>query len=224
MEHAKNCVRCRDGISEPHTLWNAIDQRQFKCVQYLITKEDAINCVDAHGKTVVCAAALTGQAGLVQFLIEDCGADFEKASTVGWNPMYVAALNNHLAIVRYLVERGACYDRRNGHGATPLYAASQMDHMGVVEYLVGVGASLDTADQDGCTPLWVAASSGNLRVVKFLVEHGADYWKANADGVTPRKIAKQNSQKEVVEFLTGLPRKPEPKSRRFPWLPRRKKP
>ena len=63
----------------------------------------------------------------------------------GATPLYIAAENGHLDVVRHLVEVGADKDQANIQGATPLYIAAQKGHLDVVRHLVEVGADKDQA-------------------------------------------------------------------------------
>ena len=70
-----------------------------------------------------------------------------KQMNSGKTPLYLAAGNGHLDVVRHLVEVGADKDRAENEGATPLYVAAQNGHLDVVRHLVEVGADKDQAAQ-----------------------------------------------------------------------------
>ena len=65
----------------------------------------------------------------------------------GATPLFIAAQNGHLDVVRHLVEVGADKDKARDDGATPLYIAAENGHLDVVRHLVEVGADKDKALQ-----------------------------------------------------------------------------
>ena len=83
-------------------------------------------------------------------------------------PLFVAAQNGHLEVIRFLVESGANRDRgRTDTGGTPLFIAAQRGHLEVVRFLVESGANKDQGrTNDGATPLFTAAQNGDLEVPK----------------------------------------------------------
>ena len=80
----------------------------------------------------------------------------------GQTPMFHAAQNGHLDVVRFLVEAGAAKDQADNSGATPLFTAVQNGHLDIVRFLVQVGAAKDQADNAGAKPLFTAAQNGHL--------------------------------------------------------------
>ena len=54
----------------------------------------------------------------------------------GATPLYVAAQNGHLDIVKALLEAGADRNQAMNSGATPLFIAAEKGHLDVVEMLL----------------------------------------------------------------------------------------
>ena len=79
----------------------------------------------------------------------EVGADKDQTLNSGATPLYIAAQNGHLDVVRHLVEVGADKDQALNSGATPLYIAAQNGHLDVVRHLVEVGADKDQANNQG---------------------------------------------------------------------------
>ena len=50
----------------------------------------------------------------------------------GATPLFIAAQNGHLDVVRHLVEVGADKDKARDTGATPLFIAAEKSHLDVV--------------------------------------------------------------------------------------------
>ena len=119
-------------------------------------------------------------------------------------PLFIAAFEGRLEIVRSLVESGANKDQcTTDIGATPLYIAAQEGHLEVVRFLVESGANKDQCTTDiGATPLYVAARNGHFEIVGFLVESGANKDQGTTDiGATPLNVAAAKGHLEVVRFL-----------------------
>ena len=142
-----------------------------------------------------------GNLAEVRRLVEEEGADVNKATTNGPTPLWAAANYDRLAVVRYLVEQGADVDKARVTSFTPLYGASSMGHLPIVRYLVEHGADMDKTDARGMTPIYAAASAGHLAVVQYLVQQGADINKENENGFTPMMNAWVRNQVEVVAYL-----------------------
>ena len=73
------------------------------------------------------------------------GASVDQAREDGTTPLYVAAQQGHLKVVRALVEANATVDQAAENGATPLSVATMQSHLEVAQVLVDAGATLDTA-------------------------------------------------------------------------------
>jgi ankyrin repeat protein len=140
----------------------------------------------------------------VQWLVKEFSADVNKARGDGVTPLFIAAQNGHMAIVRCLVkELGADVNQAANGGFTPLLIAAQNGHLNVVRLLVmDLGADVNQALHVGSIALYFVAQNGHLAIVRCLVkEASADVNKATHDGVTPLMIAARFEHADVVTFL-----------------------
>ena len=146
-------------------------------------------------------ACMDGNVAEVRRLVEEEGADVDKATTNGPTPLCTAAVHGHMSVVRYLVEQGADVDKARATSHTPLYGAALNGYLAVARYLVQQGADKDNAAHVGVTPLFIAAQNDHVAIVRYLAEQGADKDKARDDGWTPLLKAAQKGNEAVVRCL-----------------------
>jgi len=83
----------------------------------------------------------------------------DKVTALHW-----AAINNHIAVAKYLLEQGADVNALGGDlVATPLHWAVRPGHVSMVRTLIEAGADLELRDRQGFTPLHTAAQVGLKR-------------------------------------------------------------
>jgi ankyrin repeat protein len=180
----------------------------------------SLNVKDLYGFTPLSIAAQEGHVEVVSLLV-DKGAAIEAkanyrgapASTaafysnpatmkvlavkgmvepVGATPLYIAAKEGHLAVVKLLLEKGASIDAKAEDACTPLWIAAFYGHADVVTLLLEKGAAVEGKHKDGVTPLAMAAQQGHLEVVRQLLQKSAVVDAKDTDGITPLARAAQN--------------------------------
>lgn len=121
----------------------------------------------------------------------------------GYTPLYAAAANGHLDVVKWLMEKDSkLVKATNLWGETSLWAAAHYGHLQVVQWLAGEKPSLVVqADGKGATPLWVAAENGHLKVVQWLAANGGSVVQADRQGATPLQIAAEMDHPDVAKWL-----------------------
>ena len=150
------------------------------------------------------AAVDAGDLPGVQALVA-AGADIEERDG-NWNesptPLCRAAVKGHVAVARYLVERGANKEATTGNGFTSLIAAAEKGHVEVVRMLIEHRANKDTANYYGVTALMWASIRGHVAVTEYLLEQGCDVDRANSNnGYTALHHAAQYNCLEVAQLL-----------------------
>ena len=96
-------------------------------------------------------------------------------------PLYVAAKNNSIEVMKLLIENGAYIDGLNDQGETPLYIAVVNNALESTKLLIEKGADIDVIPEEGVeTPLMIAINNDNdgkehsKELIKLLVENGAN--------------------------------------------------
>jgi ankyrin repeat protein len=157
------------------------------------------------GANKVSAVALAAQDGflkVVDFLISK-GVDLDRQGLDGDSPVYLAAVNGHLDIVKALREAGADPNIPSGPiQLPPLTAAILTGNSATALYLVSSGADTQQVAALGYTPALAAAQEGDLAVMEALAEAGADLEAAGGPKAdTPVAVAAARGHAAVVRFL-----------------------
>jgi ankyrin repeat protein len=102
----------------------------------------------------------------------------DAQSFVGTTPLMYASESGHVAVVRWLVDKGAAINVRANGGRTALFKACDQRHVPVVGLLLESGADPSIGDDDGITPLTHVSYCGHpqlhssqLEVVRVLLGH-----------------------------------------------------
>ena len=181
------------GREQDQGIMVACEENDDKLLEQHLNQPRNPNFEDANAMTPLVTASFNGS--LKQGTTHD-----------GGTPLCRAAHQEHLEVIRFLVESGANKDQgMTLFGVTPLLMAACQGHLEVVRFLVESGANKDqgTTDDEE-TPVFTAAAGGHLEVVRFLVESGANKDQGRTDnGATPLFMAAQNGHLEVVRFLVA---------------------
>ena len=102
-----------------------------------------VDAANAHGETPLMMAALRGNLGWMQRLL-DRGARVHQS---GWSPIHYAATGPEPQAVALLLDRGAPVNARSPNGTTPLMMAARYGSERSVELLVRRGADLRLRNQ-----------------------------------------------------------------------------
>ncbi|CAF5180313.1 unnamed protein product, partial [Rotaria magnacalcarata] len=107
----------------------------------------------------------------VKDFIKDYPTFKDKPGLHGTTLLYSAAKNNHLRIVKYLVENAQC--SVNAQNLQDLAKALS----GVTT--AGAGGHYEVNPSAASTALHGACFGGHLEIVEYLIEHDADYFILN---------------------------------------------
>ena len=110
----------------------------------------------------------------------------------GLSILHEAAMNNHLTMVKYILEGGLVpVNAEDMSGNTALHIAALNGNYHIVQYLLSQpGININAQNNLGYTPLHSALLKRNRQVVKLLAEHKmVDMTKTTLNGDTPLHFA-----------------------------------
>jgi ankyrin repeat protein len=118
--------------------------------------------------------------------------------------LYVAVEQNHDAMVRLLLDRGAKVNEEVGSFGTVLKVAVSGGSSSMVKLLLDNGADVNLNNWRGTTAgtaLHLASEGDNIAMARLLLEHGADATIENTHGQTPIQLAAERRSYQVVKLL-----------------------
>lgn len=116
----------------------------------------------------------SGSRAMVRMNIERHWVSVDEIDQHGFSALYQAASHNHLAVVSYLLARGASVDL-GGCDATfnsPFARATERGFWSIAQLLLDAGADINYNGE--ATPLHLAAQMDNALALQWLLERGAD--------------------------------------------------
>ncbi|KAI9015599.1 ankyrin repeat-containing domain protein, partial [Hyaloraphidium curvatum] len=168
-----------------------------------------------HGEPVnpkhdppLCWVARKNQAHLVDLLVEGENAGLEVRHDGGATPLYLAAQEGHIEVVRRLLRHGARVDAVDTDGWVPLHAAAQNGHLTCVELLLDAHKARNVpvdvySTQNSLTPLHLAAREGNADIVRALLRAGPDPRARTKAGATSLHLAAGHGNLDSLLISSG---------------------
>lgn len=149
-------------------------------------------------------AALAGDLGRVNSLLDEGPWAIDMLSPDGWTALHLASFVGNDAVIVRLLERGA--DARVMSRAfeqnMAMHAAAAGHRIGKAAFTRLIAATgVDALQKQGYTALMIAASNGFADGINALLAAGADKTIALADGKTAADIAKDRGHGELEKRL-----------------------
>ena len=122
-------------------------------------------------------AAANGDTFSVIQLIKD-GVDVNCINDKGWSPLVIAAFNQHLDIIKLLIDSGANVNHQSVNGTTVfMYAKTKVLKTGdysILDYLLKKGAKINLRDfTKKWTVLQYVRNNNHADMEQYLIDKGA---------------------------------------------------
>ncbi len=195
-------------------LQKAVRDGNIEGVNMLIKAQAKVNEETNDGMTALGIAAEMGYLEIVKILIQAAAnlnhhtkktqKNIFRVRAYG-NPLQLAYENDHLDILKVLLESGADTEiRKDVNDYTVLLKAARDGNITALNMLIKFGAKINQTTHKGNTVLHLVASSWQLEVLETLVTAGANINKFNDGGVTPLILAAQKGYLNTVQKLISL--------------------
>ncbi|XP_002931656.2 ankyrin-3 [Xenopus tropicalis] len=146
-------------------------EKEKKSVPQQISKD--VKRTDSSSMTVF-DAVTKGDLSILRNILRD--TDINAVNPSGETLLHIAAASGHVAVIEYLINKGAKIDCKDIKHRTPLHRAAENGHGEAVKVLLRAGAFIYSLDDDSLTPLHLAAENNHQNVVKILLqEEGRQY-------------------------------------------------
>ena len=175
-------------------------QAEKLCIEMGLVGKEAAETNDLEEPRLVEAAA-AGQAKRDILLLLAAKADVNSTDKDGCTPLFAAARNGHVAIVKLLIDNKGALNAANETGQTPLWIASRNNQANCLELLIKSKASIKQADKDSAAPIWVAAQYGRVDILELLLKERADVNDVDSAGCSPIFAAAHAGKAESIEIL-----------------------
>ncbi|MDB6096769.1 MAG: hypothetical protein JWM09_1047, partial [Francisellaceae bacterium] len=190
------------------------DTKEFlniKCFN-LIDSEN-INQQGISGDTILIFAVKTGNLKLVEYLINQKGADINQQDKWLRTPLMASAAFGHIDILKLLIEKSANLLGADDNGRTVLHYASTYHQLDIIKILCDERKmDINMVDLNDYIPLSEAIrgygyfcemiQNGNyLNTIKYLVENKSNLDHSDNNGFTLVMLAASLGRKEVIELL-----------------------
>ncbi|XP_018113522.1 ankyrin repeat domain-containing protein 27 isoform X2 [Xenopus laevis] len=194
---------------EVEKLLRAVSDGDLEMVRYLLEWVDDDFEEEADDSPVLkrefchplCQCTKCGPAQKRLSKIPQSGLNVNVASSDGFTPLHISALQGHFVLVCLLLKHGASVDVKNGNRALPLHLACHKGHLEVVKALMEYSTGKNKKDMNGNTPLLYACIGGHLEIALLLLEHGASVNIRNVKGNTALHEAVRRNHDGLVQQL-----------------------
>lgn len=155
-------------------LTQAVKEGNVELVAFL-EPHAVINIKNKEGETPLTLAIKGGNTEIIEMVAQRAKPSLKNEA--GEAPLFLAIQHyDHLAFLKYLIDRGADVNRPS-NGVTPLSKATELGKLSVVALFIKNGADPSLANQDQSIPLYIAVQNGQEQIAGMLLYTSKDIVK-----------------------------------------------
>lgn len=121
----------------------------------------------------------------------------------GETALHAASRVGNLAMMKYLLEKGANINSRSKGGITPLHEAAARGDIATMQYLISNGANDKAATVKGWLPLHHSARFGHIQATNMLLQRGTPIYLRTSEGQNIFDFAKTTKNRQMSAFLSS---------------------
>nr|KAF6430686.1 ankyrin repeat domain 16 [Rousettus aegyptiacus] len=175
------------------------------CVQYLLGRGAAVDCLKKADWTPLMMACTRRNLEVIQDLVEH-GANPLLKNKDGWNSFHIASREGDPSVLQYLLTVcPAAWKTESKIGRTPLHTAAMHGCLEAVKVLLQrCQYEPDCRDRCGLTPFMDAIQCGHIDIARLLLEkHKACVSAEDSLGAQAIHRAAVTGQDEAIQFLVS---------------------
>ena len=154
-----------------------------------------------HGGYPLHCAVHNDSLPMIELLTPHSDINQKSADNNQFTPLWFAARDGKLPIIKYLLDHGANVNLTPVIGVSPLQVAISQKHNLAVKELLQNGADVNVIDSSGNNILLLSLAMGDTDIINSLLEKGLSVNDKNSAGITPIHWAVSNNEEAMVRFL-----------------------
>ncbi|CAG9765617.1 unnamed protein product [Ceutorhynchus assimilis] len=158
------------------------------------------------------SAVCKGELETSRQIIDSFGLSYSPSWANGYVLLLHALRNNHVAVAKLLLKKGAKVNNRNSEKCpndTPLHLAVMNGDIEIVKMILNKGAKINAKNLFDVTPLYYAIEKRKMEITELLLKRGADVPDTSLDwlkGYTLLHVAVIMGSENVVASLLRISR------------------
>ena len=164
-------IDSRSGLGGTPLMLTAVHDK-LQAVEYLLGKGADPSLKNNNGWNLLHHASEGGNPVIIELMLSHvCSID--SITNKGYTALMIAAVNDKLQAVEYLLGKGADPSLKANDGWNSLHQASEGGNPAVIKKMLSCGVDIESRTKKGSTPLMIAQDGGKAEAVTYLLSQGA---------------------------------------------------